>query len=70
LFDLKSLLTLPLAFEVTEPLVTSSRIAYPAPVNALLAKAISQLKKLPESQQESIAREVLEHIAGGAVGRS
>lgn len=35
-------------------------------MNALLDKAISALKRLPEAEQEAIAREVLERIAADA----
>ena len=35
-------------------------------MNALLDKAISALKRLPESEQEEIAREVLDRIAADA----
>ena len=35
-------------------------------MNALLDKAISALQKLPEAEQEAIAREVLERIAADA----
>jgi hypothetical protein len=35
-------------------------------MNALLDKAISAIKKLPEAEQEAIAREVLERIDADA----
>jgi hypothetical protein len=35
-------------------------------MNALLDKAISAIKKLPEAEQEAIAREVLERIYADA----
>jgi len=35
-------------------------------VNALLDKAISAIQKLPEAEQEAIAREVLERIEADA----
>jgi hypothetical protein len=35
-------------------------------MNALLDKAISAIKKLPEPEQEAIAREVLERIEADA----
>ena len=35
-------------------------------MNALLAKAISAIRKLPEGEQEAIAREVLERIEADA----
>jgi hypothetical protein len=35
-------------------------------MNALLDKAISAIKKLPEAEQEAIAREVLDRIAADA----
>ncbi len=35
-------------------------------MNALLNKAISAIRKLPDSEQEAIAREVLDRIAADA----
>jgi sugar-specific transcriptional regulator TrmB len=42
------------------------RIVYVVAMNALLDKAISAIKKLPEPEQEATAREVLERIEADA----
>jgi hypothetical protein len=50
----------------THRLVTLPWIDYRSAMNILLAKAISELQKLPEAEQEAIAREVLERIEADA----
>ena len=42
------------------------RTVHVAPMNALLNKAITAIQKLPEAEQEAIAREVLERIEADA----
>jgi hypothetical protein len=41
-------------------------MTYVSRMNALLDKAISAIQKLPEAEQEAIAREVLERIEADA----
>ncbi len=47
-------------------MVLPLKIAYFAVMNALLDKAISAIRKLPETEQEAIACELLERIEADA----
>ena len=48
------------------PRDTIANLTYIPSMNALLNKAFAALSKLPESEQEAIAREMLDRLAGDA----